>query len=106
MAGMVAQTRRPEELTIGTVVGWIVVGSLMFWPRLFIVGYAIFGRSIWERAYDNWLVIIVGFLILPWTTVAYAVMWGVQAGAVTGWEWAAVGFGLLLDLYTWACVRA
>ena len=50
--------------------------------------------------------IVVGFLILPWTTVAYAVMWGVQAGAATGWEWAVVGFGLLLDLYTWACVRA
>src|SRR5215212_5946726 len=103
---MAAQTRPAKDLTIGTVVGWIVVGSLMFWPRLFIVGFLIFGTSIWEHAYDNWLVLIAGFFVLPWTTVAYALMWGTQAGAVTGWEWAVVGLGLLLDVYTWACARA
>jgi hypothetical protein len=35
-----------DEITPGRVVGWIVIGSLMFWPRLFILGFLIFDRDI------------------------------------------------------------
>jgi hypothetical protein len=105
MPAMSAEMRRSDDLTTGTVVGWVVVGSLMFWPRLFIVGYAIFGRQIFNHAYDNWLVIILGFFFLPWTTVAYAVMWGATSSSVNGWEWIVVALGLLLDLYIWSRVR-
>lgn len=103
---MATPAGRPQDFTVTDAIAWVVVGSLMFWPRLFIVGYAIFGRQIFNHAYDNWLVIIAGFIILPWTTVAYACMWGVQSASVSGLEWAVVGFAFLLDLYTWACARA
>jgi hypothetical protein len=105
MPAMSAQIQQPDDLTTGRVVGWVLIGSLMFWPRLFIVGYAIFGRQIFNHAYDNWLVIILGFFLLPWTMVCYAIMWGATSSSVNGWEWIVVAFGLLLDLFIWSRVR-
>ncbi len=105
IAGMGTPVRRSDDISVGRAVGWVLVGSLMFWPRLFIVGYAIFGRQIWDHAYDSWLVIIIGFFVLPWTTVCYAVMWGATSSSVNGWEWIVVAFGFLVDLFTWSRLR-
>ena len=105
IAIVTVSARRSDGLTPGRVVGWIILGSLMFWPRLFIVGYAIFARQIFDHAYDNWLVMILGFFLLPWTTVCYAVMWGATSSSVNGWEWIVVAFGFLLDLFIWSRFR-
>lgn len=39
----------------------------------------------------------IGFFILPWTTLAYALMWS-SGSHVTGLEWFIVGFAFLIDL--------
>jgi hypothetical protein len=39
----------------------------------------------------------LGFFLLPWTTLAYAVMWS-SADGVTGFEWFVVALGFLFDL--------
>jgi hypothetical protein len=44
----------------------------------------------------------VGFVILPWTTVSYAFMWGVSSDRVSGVEWIVVGAAFIVDLLTWA----
>jgi hypothetical protein len=44
----------------------------------------------------------VGFVILPWTTVSYAFMWGVSSDRVSGAEWVVVGAAFIVDLLTWA----
>lgn len=105
MAAVSSPARSTPDFSVLEVVGLVVIASLLFWPRLFIVGYLIFGRQIFNHAYDNWLVILAGFLILPWTTVAYGLMWGVQSASVSGVEWVVVGVAFLVDLYTWAAVR-
>ena len=40
----------------------------------------------------------IGFFILPWTTLAYAIMWDVGTREVTGFEWFVVVLAFLLDL--------
>ena len=86
-------------------------------PRLALFGIFLFSDLL-SRAFDSWFVPLLGFFLLPWTTLAYAVMWSAsstrspassgssssspssstsaptQAGARRG---AADGRGLLLD---------
>jgi len=66
-------------------------------PRLAIIFVAIFS-DILTRAFDSWVLPFIGFFILPWTTLAYAVMWDVGTHRVTGFEWFVVGLAFLLDL--------
>ena len=41
---------------------------------------------------------MLGFFLLPWTTLAYAFMWNNATHEVTGFEWFIVGLALLADL--------
>ncbi|WP_157592201.1 hypothetical protein [Solirubrobacter soli] len=66
-------------------------------PRLAIIFVAIFS-NILTRAYDSWFLPFIGFFILPWTTLAYAIMWDVGTHEVTGFEWFVVGLAFLCDL--------
>ena len=43
----------------------------------------------------------LGFFLLPWTTLAYAVMWSSSDG-VRGFEWFIVVLAFFLDLASWA----
>ena len=79
----------------------IVIGSLHFWPRLFILGFAIFSPKILMDAFDGWVVWVAGFFLLPWTTITYMMMWGVYSDRVYGVEWVFVGIAFLIDIYTW-----
>jgi hypothetical protein len=69
-------------------------------PRLAIIFVAIFS-DILTRAYDSWFLPFIGFFILPWTTLAYAVMWDVGTRDVTGFEWFVVILAFLVDLGSW-----
>jgi hypothetical protein len=100
-----APARRSQELSPADIIGLVVLASLMFWPRLIIVGYLIFGRQITNHAYDSWLVILGGFIFLPSTTAAYGAMWGIQSATPSGVEWLVVAFAFLIDLWTWAAFR-
>ena len=66
-------------------------------PRLAIIFVAIFS-DILTRAFDSWFLPFIGFFILPWTTLAYAIMWDVGTREVTGFEWFVVGLAFLADL--------
>jgi hypothetical protein len=99
-----ASQYRQQEISPVTGVAWVLIGSLMFWPRLFMLGFFIFDRDI-GRAFGSWVVPIIGFFVLPWTTVTYAAMWSISSDRVIGIEWAAVAVALVLDLITWAAVR-
>ena len=92
------------SLTVGRVVGWTLVLGSLFWPRLFILGFWIFGSFLGD-AYSSWLIPAIGFFVLPWTTAAYALMWGTSGDGVHGAEWLVVAIALILDLATWAGLR-
>lgn len=44
----------------------------------------------------------LGFFLLPWTTLAYAVMWGVSSNGVNGFEWFIVVLAFLVDIGAFA----
>jgi hypothetical protein len=66
-------------------------------PRLALVAMWLFGNNL-SRAFDIWLLPFIGFFLLPWTTLAYAVMWDIGTHAVTGIEWFFVGLAFLGDI--------
>jgi hypothetical protein len=66
-------------------------------PRLAIIALALFSNII-DRAYDSWLLPLLGFFLLPWTTLAYAVMWDTGTRTVDGFEWFIVIVAFLFDI--------
>jgi len=53
-------------------------------------------------AYDDWIVPLLGFFLLPWTTLAYAAMWVAGPNGVDGFEWFIVILAFVIDLGSWA----
>jgi hypothetical protein len=51
-----------------------------------------------SRAFDGWLVPVLGFFLLPWTTLAYTVMWSAGTNGVHGFEWFIVILAFAFDL--------
>ena len=98
-------TTDDDELGVVGVVGLIILVSLLAWPRLMLIGFAIFDTDLFNRAYDSWVIPVAGFFLLPWTTLAYASMWTISSDRVTGAEWVVVGIGLLLDVWAWSAFR-
>lgn len=70
-------------------------------PRLALFGIFLFSDLL-SRAFDSWFVPLLGFFLLPWTTLAYAVMWSASTNEVTGFEWFIVILAFLIDLGSWA----
>ncbi len=78
--------------------GCLVAILALFSPRLALIALWLFGDLL-SRAFDSWWIPLLGFFLLPWTTLAYAVMWTLgPGGEVTGIEWAFVVLGLVVDL--------
>ncbi|HEU4658446.1 MAG TPA: hypothetical protein VFR97_13015 [Capillimicrobium sp.] len=67
-------------------------------PRLVLFLLWLFS-DVLSRAFDSWLIPLIGFFVLPWTTLAYAAFWDWGAGhEVTGVEWLFVVLAFLVDL--------
>lgn len=66
-------------------------------PRLALVVLAIL-TDLPSRAMDGILLPLVGFFLLPWTTLAYIVMWDYGTSQVAGFEWFIVIIAFLADL--------
>ena len=78
--------------------GCFVLLFALISPRLAIILTWLFS-NVMERTYDTWIVPVIGFFILPWTTLAWAWMYDAGPGLeVTGLEWVVVGVAVLIDL--------
>jgi hypothetical protein len=78
--------------------GCLVLLFALISPRLAIIATWLFSNVL-DRAYDAWLVPVIGFFILPWTTLAWAWMYDLGPGLrVDGLEWLIVGVAVLCDL--------
>jgi hypothetical protein len=77
-------------------VGCLVILLALISPRLALFALWLFGDLL-SRAFDSWLVPLLGFFLLPWTTLAYAGMWS-SSNDVTGFEWFIVVLAFLFDL--------
>jgi hypothetical protein len=99
------QHRERRDVGTGRVVLWMILLSMAFWPRLWILGFWIFDRQIDEAYSGSFLIPLAGFVFLPWTTLLYAWMWSINSASVDGWEWIFVAIGLLSDLFFWIAGR-
>jgi len=70
-------------------------------PRLGLFFVFLFSDLL-SRAYDSWLLPLLGFFLLPWTTLAYALMWDTGTRTVDGFEWFIVVLAFLADLASYA----
>ena len=81
--------------------GRLVVLLAFISPRLALFAIFLFSDLL-SRAFDSWFVPLLGFFLLPWTTLAYAVMWSASTNQVNGFEWFIVILAFLIDLGSWA----
>jgi hypothetical protein len=82
-------------------VGCLVALLSLISPRLALFAIWIFSDLL-SRSYDSWVVPLLGFFLLPWTTLAYAVMWSVGTDKVSGFEWFIVILAFFVDLSSYA----
>lgn len=72
----------------------VLLGALIG-PRLAIIVWWAFDTSRWSAAFNSFLWPLVGILIAPWTTLAYAL---VAPNGVAAWDWVWLTLALLVDL--------
>ena len=82
----------------------LVVLLALISPRLALFFVWIFS-DILSRAYDSWIVPLIGFFVLPWTTLAYAGMWSAGTNRVSGFEWFIVGLAFVVDVMSYVGSR-
>ncbi len=70
-------------------------------PRLALFFIWIFSDLL-GRAFEEWWIPLLGFFLLPWTTLAYAVMWSAGTNRVDGFEWFIVALAFLFDLTSYS----
>ncbi|MDX6725324.1 MAG: hypothetical protein QOK49_129 [Baekduia sp.] len=100
---LTANVSRAESDALATHwFGWFFFVSSLFWPRIVILTFWIFGSFMGDAFHHSWAIPVAGFLLLPWTTMVYALMWTFTSDGVFGWEWICVGLAVLTDLVTWA----
>jgi len=81
-------------------VGCLVVLFALISPRLALFFVWLFSDLL-SRAFEAWYIPLLGFFLLPWTTLAYAVMWS-SSDRVYGFEWFIVALFFFFDLASWA----
>lgn len=79
----------------------LVVLLALISPRLALFAIFLFSDLL-SRAFDSWFVPLLGFFLLPWTTLAYAVMWSSSSNQVSGFEWFIVILAFIIDLGSYA----
>ena len=88
-------------LIASRAMGCLVVLLAFISARLALFFVWIFTDDI-SRAFDNALVPILGFFLLPWTTLAYVVLWSTGTHGVHGFEVFLVIFAFIVDLGSYA----
>ena len=90
-----------EQSGVVEVVGLFLLATLLVWPAP--CGSASPSSTATSSATrSSWLVAVAGFLLLPWTALAYATMSTISSDRVSGWEWAFVAVAFLLDAWAWS----
>lgn len=80
---------------MGCLAGLLVLAA----PRFVMIVLWLF-TSYLSRAYDGWILPLIGFFILPTTTLAYAIAEN-QTGGLRSWGLILVIFAVLLDVGIW-----
>jgi hypothetical protein len=79
------------------IAGCFVALMALVSPRLALFFVWLFSDLLGD-AFDSWLLPVLGFFLLPWTTLVYALAWSAGTNEVTGFEWFFVILAFLIDL--------
>lgn len=79
--------------------GCLIVLASALSPRLGLFLIWLFDRQRMSAAFDSFWIGLLGFLLLPWTALAWVVAYA-PAGGVSGFGWFLVAFGFLVDIGT------
>ena len=80
--------------------GCFLVLFALISPRLALFVTLVFTDWVGD-ALNGWDLPVLGFFLLPWTTLAYIVMWQITPG-VAGFEWFIVVLAFFVDLGSYA----
>lgn len=69
-----------------------------FAPRLLLVFMWIARPNLMGQAFDTFIIPLLGFIFLPFTTLMWVLLWAGSGGSVTGFDWVWIGIAVLLDL--------
>ena len=67
-------------------------------PRAAILVWWLLDQVRWNLAFDTFLWPFLGFLLLPWTTLMYVLVF---PGGVDGFDWVWLGLGLAADILSY-----
>lgn len=77
--------------------GCFVLALGAFAPRLALLLMALFNDEITEAFDGSWVVPLIGWFFLPYSTLAYVLVhW--WTGDVAGFTWLFVGLGFVMDI--------
>ena len=74
-------------------------------PRIALVFWWLFGDKP-DAAISSWVVGLLGFLFLPWTTLMYIIAWAPVVGINGFWDGVLIVLGVVLDVATYAAKPA
>jgi hypothetical protein len=91
----VAHHPRDKE---STMCGCFVLMLGAFAPRLALALMALFNDEITKAFDGSWVIPLIGWFLVPYTTLTYVLISWWTDGGVSGFEWVFVGFAFFLDI--------
>ena len=73
-----------------------------FAPRLLLIFLWIARPNLVGQAFETFLIPLLGFIFLPFTTLMWLLLWAGSGGDVSGFDWVWIGIAVFLDLGHWA----
>jgi hypothetical protein len=77
----------------------VVAALFALGPRAAILFWWLIEPVRWGAAFDTFLLPFIGFLILPWTTLMYVL---VYPGGIEGFDYIWLGLAVAFDVFSWA----
>ena len=68
-----------------------------FLPRVAMVFMAIFS-TMFNGAFPNWIVPVIGWFLVPYTTLAYVLLWNWDHHHLNGFSWFLVALAFIVDI--------
>jgi len=75
------------------------IGVLLFGPRLVLFLWWLLDSATWRATFDTVALPLIGFILFPWTTLAYVV---VAPQGVSGLDWVLIAAAVLADVASFA----
>ena len=69
-------------------------------PRAAILIWWLIDTARWEAAISSFFWAFLGFIFLPWTTLAWVAVW--SPSGLTGFDWVILALGLFIDLASYS----